>query len=221
MRAGHPLFLTSIDTSPLEAVWHIVELLGKIPSPWMHAQFNEEGYLERDGCKNPMEIFANVESLPFHEYVNSIKDEQISLPNVNIGLEGFKPPREVGKKPSSSKVNSKTHPSLFWKPVPLAGTAGIYLIGCSSTQTLVQAAIEKEMVPFPKISVKESTSLTDLLSKILTYKPEDRISLSDITKHPWLTDLVESTHTTDLKRLMSRFQPDASEELGAIPINHV
>lgn len=51
---------------------------------------------------------------------------------------------------------------------------------------------KRYMAPF-RISVKESTSLTDLLNKILTYKPEDRISLRDITKHPWLVASIEST----------------------------
>ena len=53
--------------------------------------------------------------------------------------------------------------------------------------------MEKDMAPLRKISEEESTSLTDLLSKILTYKPEDRASLSNIAKHPWLTASVEST----------------------------
>lgn len=44
------------------------------------------------------------------------------------------------------------------------------------------------MPPFPKISQTESSNLTDLLSKVLAYKPEDRLSTVDITTHPWLTD---------------------------------
>ena len=56
---------------------------------------------------------VELELIPSHEYVKSIEDEQISLPNVNIGLEGSNPPGEVGKKPSSDVVNNKTHPSLF------------------------------------------------------------------------------------------------------------
>lgn len=58
-----------------------------------------------------------------------------------------------------------------------------------------QAAVKKDMAPF-QISVKEATSLTGLLNKILSYRPEDRISFRDITKHLWLTTSVESTQKT-------------------------
>ncbi|MCJ1347973.1 hypothetical protein MMC31_006203 [Peltigera leucophlebia] len=196
MRAGYYLFSTAIDNPPLEAVGQIVELLGKTPSSWNNVRFNEEGYLERDGCQNP-ETFDDVITIfPLHTQVNHIKDEQIGLPNVNIGLRGSKTLREFLRKPSSLAVNGrKIHSIPNWRPIPLPRTGDMYLIGCSSTQLLDQAAIKKDMAPF-QISVKESTSFTDLLSKILTYKPEDRISLSDITEHPWLTASVESTQKT-------------------------
>lgn len=80
------------------------------------------------------------------------------------------------------------------KPLSFARTAGIYLIECSSTRLLVQATIKKEMEPFPNISETESSDLADLLNKILTWQPEDRLSLIDIKKHPWLIASVESKH---------------------------
>lgn len=139
-----------------------------------------------------------------HEQVGCIEDKHIILPNVNIGLQGSNPPGVVGKKTFSSGVDSSR------KPVPFARTTGIYLIECSSAQLLVQATIKQDMAP-SKISVTESSSLTDLLGNILTYKPEDRFSLIDIRKHSWLTASVESTHEV----------PFASGELDAISINHV
>ena len=140
------------------------------------------------------ESWGLIGSCPLHEQVELIEDEQIDLPNIKIGSEG-----EVGNKPFSSSVaDSKIHPSLGWKPVKMARTAGIYLTEslseCSSSQLLVQATVKKDMAPFPKISVTEFSSLTDLLSKILTYETEDRLSLIDITKHPWLTASAQSTH---------------------------
>ena len=137
------------------------------------------------------ESWGIIGSCPLHE--------QIDLPNIKIGSEGLKPPGEVGNKPFSSNVaDSKIHPSLGWKPVQMARTAGIYLTEslseCFSSQLLVQATIKKDMAPFPKISVTEFSSLTDLLGKILIYETEDRLSLIDITKHPWLTASAESTH---------------------------
>lgn len=103
-------------------------------------------------------------------------------------------------KPSSSDINSgkirphiKDDPSRPWEPALSASIMDIVLIECSSPQLLVQASMEIDMAPLRKISKEESHNLTDLLSQILTYKPEDRTSLSNIAKHPWLTASVEST----------------------------
>lgn len=198
MRAGFPLFVAAIKNTPVEAVAEIIIMLGKIPSSWNNVQFNEEGYLERHGCEDPIDLSADVGSYPLHEQVELIKDKQINLP-IKIGSEGPKPPGEVGNKPFSSNVaGSKIHPSLDWKPVQPARTGGIYLTECSSPQLLVQETIKNDMAPFSKISVTESSSLTDLLSKTLTYEPEDRLSLIDITKHPWLKATVESTQEAPL-----------------------
>ena len=187
MRAGYYLFSTAINNPPLEAVGQIIEMLGSVPPSWNHIRFNGDGYLEQDGSEDL--LFTGVWQCPLHEQVNSIEDEQISLPDVNTGLMGSKPPRDL----SQSDVDSRK--TRYWRDFPLARTACIYLIECSSTQWPVQAAIKNDMAPF-QISVKESTSLTDLLSKILTYEPKDRFSLRDITKHPWLTTSVESMQKT-------------------------
>lgn len=212
MRAGFHLFPTAIDNPPIEAVGQIAELLGKAPSSWNHVQFNEEGYLERDGCENPVDMFDDITLYPLHTQVNLIKDEQFGLPNVNIGLKGSKSSREILRKSPSSAVNDrKTRPKTFCSPyerlIPLPRTGDMYLIGSYSAQLLDQAAIIKNMAPF-QISVKESTSFTELLSKIFTYKPEDRTSLRDITEHSWLTASVESTQRhqlSHLQRPISRF----------------
>lgn len=47
--------------------------------------------------------------------------------------------------------------------------------------------MNKKMPPLPKISAEESDSLSDLLSKIPRYEPEQRISLEDHAQHSWLT----------------------------------
>ena len=195
IRAGFPLFVCAINNTPIEAVGEIIVLLGKIPSSWNDVQFNEEGYLERDGCENPVDLSIYPGSYPLYEQVNCIVDKQINLPDINIGSKGPKPLGEVGNKPFSSGVaGCKIHPSLGWKSVLLARTTGVYLTECFSAQllVLVQATTKKDMAPFPRISVTESGSLTDLLSRVLTYEPEDRLSLIDITKHPWVTASVVS-----------------------------
>lgn len=194
LRAGFPLFPCVMSNSPLSAIEEFILLLGKVPPAWTHVQFNKKGYLERDGCENPVDISVELESYPMHQCVDGIEDPHIILPIINIGLQGFNPPAEVGNNPCSSGVDGrKIHPSICSEPKQLVNTSDIYLIECSSSQLLAQATLQKETAPFPKISVTESSSLTDLLNKILTYKPEDRLSLIDIRRHPWLTASVEST----------------------------
>ncbi len=190
MRGGFYLFPTAVNTPPLEAVGQIGELLGKPPTSWNHARFNEEGYLEQDGCENPADMFDDITLYPLHKQVDRIKDEQFGLPNVNIGLKGSKTSRERLRMPSSSAVICRhTHPDRYSdpyeRPIPLPRTGDMYLNECFSAQLLDQTAIKKGVAP-SQIAAKESTSLTHLLSIILTYHPEDRISLRDIIEHPFL-----------------------------------
>ena len=208
MRSGFPLYACAINNTPVDAIQETILRLGKFPSSWSHVQFNQEGYLERDGCEDPVDLFVELPSCSLHQQVNLIEDKQFILPEINIRLQGSKPPGEIRNKSCTkplslskpagevrNKAFSKMHRSCT-KPLSFARTAGIYLIECSSTRLLVQAPIKKEMAPFPKISETESSDLTDLLSKILTWQPEDRLSLIDIKKHPWLTASVDSTHET-------------------------
>lgn len=92
--------------------------------------------------------------------------------------------------PSLSAVICRhTHPDRYSdpyeRPIPLPRTGDMYLNECFSAQLLDQTAIKKDVAP-SQIAAKESTSLTHLLSIILTYHPEDRISLRDIIEHPFL-----------------------------------
>ena len=72
------------------------------------------------------------------------------------------------------------------------------------------------MMPLPKISAEESASLADLLSKILRYEPQQRISLEDITQHPWLTAPAESkSHDVSAYWLDKPRWSRSVKELGA------
>lgn len=44
----------------------IVELLERVPSSWNHVWLNE-GYLQRDGCKNPVNMSTEIISYPLRE----------------------------------------------------------------------------------------------------------------------------------------------------------
>lgn len=75
-----------------------------------------------------------------------------------------------------------------------------FILLSSPLRLLVQATIKEEMEPFPNISETESRDLADLLSKILTWQPEDRLSLIDIKNHPWLTASVRASSKHHLRR---------------------
>ena len=61
MRVDFPLFVTAINDPPAEAVTEIVQMFGKIPSSsWNPGEFNEDGYLERDGCGNAVVVSAEL-----------------------------------------------------------------------------------------------------------------------------------------------------------------
>ena len=89
----------------------------------------EIGYLTQDKCENPAGLFFELESYPMHQWVNCIEGKHFIIPDLNIGLQGSKPPGEVKKNIFSSGVDgSKSHLSLWRKAVIFARTAGIYLV---------------------------------------------------------------------------------------------
>lgn len=161
-----------------------------------------------------MDISIELPSYCFlHQQSNLIEDKKSIFPKINIQLQGSEPPGEISKKVFSKMHKSFTKPLLFSKPAgavrnkafikmhknctkPLSfvKTIGIYLIECSSTRLLIQATIKKKMKSFPNILKTKSSNLANLLSKILTWHSEDRLSLIDIKKHFWLTMLLESKH---------------------------
>lgn len=195
MRSGTPLFYLAMQNPSLEAVFQIVELLGKLPPLWKVVQLNKDGYLERYGCENPAHLPCQVEEFPLDAKVKDIETERIILPTVTTELRRGKPSSKAWKrKPASSEIRAhiKNNPDIFWKPFPSVRTAGIDDTEQFYRQRDAEDAMNKKMMPLPKISAEESSSLTDLLSKILRYDPQQRIPLEDITQHPWLTAPAES-----------------------------
>ncbi len=151
VRAGFPLFLCAMNNKPLNAIEKFILLLGKIPPTWTHVQFNKNGFLERDGCKNPVDISVELESYPMHQHVDHIEDPYIIFPNINIGLQGLKPPAEVGNNPCSSDVDGrKIHPSIFSEPGLFANTSDIYLFECPSSHCWPKRLFKKRRGHSPR-----------------------------------------------------------------------
>ena len=182
LRSGFSLYSCDMYQTPVDAIQDTILRIGEFPSSWSHVQFNQKGYLERDGCEDPVDLSVEVPShCCLHDEVDMIEDYKLKPAEINIPWHGSEPQGEI-RNAFRKMHKSSTKPSSFPR------TKGIYLTECSSTPWLVPATINKGEKPFStSMSETESSDLTDLLSKILTWQPEDRLSLVDIKNHPWLT----------------------------------
>lgn len=190
MRFGTPVLQFAIQNPPHEAVSQIINVLGKLPPRFDIAQSNIEGYPEEYAPQIPMNPSRQIARIPLDVKVKDIEAERISLPAVNIEFKGRKPPIQAWKEKSFSseyRAHIKNNPNIFWKPFPSARSANIDDSELTFRQYRIERTMNKNMSPLPKISGEEFVSLTNLLSKILRYGPEQRISLEDLAQHPWLT----------------------------------
>ncbi|MCJ1345044.1 hypothetical protein MMC31_003249, partial [Peltigera leucophlebia] len=212
MRSGTPLFHLAIQNPPNEALYEIIQVLGKLPPHWDPVQSNDNGYFGRYGSEDLVDKSSQIAKFPLDVIVKDIEAEQVSLPKVNVGVKGGKPPRKGWKKkPVSSEIRAhiKTNLDIYWKPFPSARYAGIDDTEGSSRHTKLEDAMSEKMPPLPKISAEESVSLTDLLSRILRYEPGQRISLGDLARHPWLkatNEEITINPLTDLIREAAQVQ---------------
>lgn len=118
MRSGSPLFSLAIQNPPLEALSQITGVLGELPPDLQIAQFNEDAYLDRDGCENLADLTGQeFDELALDVQVKDIEDERISLPTVNSPLGGGKKPSRKAwkRKPLSSEFRAhiKNNPDIF------------------------------------------------------------------------------------------------------------
>lgn len=195
MLSGTPLFHLAIQNPPGEALYLITEVLGDLPPHWGLAQSNDKGDSGPYGSEDPVDSSPPIAKFPLDVLVKDIEAERISLPRVNIGAKGEKPPGKAWKKKPASRefrAHIKNNPDIYWKPFPSARFAGIDETEGYDRQIEIEMAMSEKMAPLPKICTEESVSLTDLLSKILRYEPAQRISLEDLAQHPWLTAPNES-----------------------------
>lgn len=103
-------------------------MLGKLPPCSKVDRLNDGGCLDPYGCEIPETLFPQIAKFPLDVQVEDIEAERVSLPTVNIGLKGGKPPSKAWKnKPASPDIRAhiKNNPSVFWKPFPSKRSAGI------------------------------------------------------------------------------------------------
>lgn len=94
MRSGYHMFWGVVRNPLFQIVTEVVGRLGGVPSSWNHVRFNEKGYLDQDRCHSPS-FTTEMKRYPLHEQVNSIKDNQISPPNVNGSKESNARTRDI------------------------------------------------------------------------------------------------------------------------------
>lgn len=84
---------------------------------------------------------------PLDVFVNDIEAKRISLPTVNIGVKGKKPPSKAWKKEPVSRefrAHIKNNPDIYWKPFPSARYAGIDETEGSHRQIEIEEAMSEK-----------------------------------------------------------------------------
>lgn len=114
LRSGLTLYACAISNTPINAIQQTIMRIGKFPSSWSHVQFNQEGYLERDGREAPLDLSVELPTYCcLHNQIGAIEDKKLILPEINIRLQGSEPQGEIRKEAFSEIRTSFTKPSLF------------------------------------------------------------------------------------------------------------
>ena len=92
-----------------------------------------------------------------------------------VGILGTPPPAPVAPASSSSSASSRNKPN----PPPSTGPSADY----------VSALPRKAKIPFNQLYPKASALACDLLDKLLCFDPDDRLTVEQALRHPYLADL--------------------------------
>lgn len=87
-------------------------------------------------------------------------------------------------------------------------------IGSERAKTYVESLPQMPIVPFAQLYPKASPSAIDLLTKMLCWDPEERISAADALQHPWLKAYHRSNNNWTVPPPFDRF--DEVEMLTSI-----
>jgi serine/threonine-protein kinase SRPK3 len=165
MRAGYDLFASEVPIfdltgagTPSDTIGQVVKTIGELPAAWSRIHFDDENGLPiRDGEGQEKES-GDLGYVPMER---PLLDAILSIEDEPMG--------------------NATLDSLFWRP----GTEICSFEGGAWVETELGTEQEKEVLP--KISHEEATSFHDLLSRIFTYNPTQRISAAELSRHPWFT----------------------------------
>jgi serine/threonine protein kinase len=194
IRSGEPLFEINLRMFDFIVI-HIANILGPFPDSWNKISFDIDGtprheenatnpWLSEDTpLKHPLidlvrGIESEIEPIDFHSIVetdrgncqvNELENilKPLSINGGNCELENILKPRNIEERESDC-CDAREAPfgARTW-----------------SSEELLED--EKRHANALKISAEEAGSLYDLLSKVLRYNPEERISTAEIEKHEW------------------------------------
>jgi hypothetical protein len=166
MRAGQDLISLLLGGAPGEVVHELVHTLGKLPGAWDYTIFDAYGRPIR--VQEPWIKAGHPLKHPLIKTVAAITDEHYT-PSVG---------------------ESK----LFWTPLPDPEVSVVYkeveeagqIMWKRFPKTLFESD-EDRAKRLKRMSMEETATLFDLLSKIFKYDPSQRISAAELSKHPWFT----------------------------------
>lgn len=155
--------------TPVECIGGMIELLGALPKKWDRLYFNEEG------LPRPRDEIKGEEGFPpwTVEGVNEIPQVPLSEIAANVADEYHGPPRIEDSAPREK----------------LPHELEMEARGCYITWPKAK--------PNVVISPKEAKLFADLLGKIITWEPDERISAEELLNHPWFEADLEDAKTAD------------------------
>ncbi|KAH7128946.1 kinase-like domain-containing protein [Dactylonectria macrodidyma] len=181
MRSGDDLFFDYDTNCPEDALRQVEKTLGPLPNEWKGTKFDGEGFAVSDGDDG--ELFWSLdETRPLKDRVRAVPDEPSSLFINRQGEAVDIPDEEIDgvlfDDEAALRVSySPAFKSRLWKPTAVC-VAGTYMAGYTEeTNGILEA--------FPRIPESEQQLLRDLLSRIFTYDPTERVTADKVLEHPW------------------------------------